>query len=100
MGSCHALDALIKGLDKLVHRVAALSRVHGNHANTRKHILDAVIKLCDQQALVLISALALRDVEGQALDAYALAACVELNRCRFLEPHFSTVGAHNAKLDR
>ena len=69
MCNCHALDTLIEGLDKFVHRAAALSRAHGNHANARKHDLEAVIKLCDQQALVFVSSLALRDVTGQALDA-------------------------------
>jgi hypothetical protein len=60
MRNCHALDALIEGLDKLVHLAAALSRTHGNHGNAGKHILDAVVKLGDQQSLVLISSLALR----------------------------------------
>ena len=64
----HALDALIECLDKLVHGAAALLRVHGNHANARKHVLDAVVKLCDQHALVLFGSLAFRDVTGQALD--------------------------------
>src|SRR4249919_2476604 len=93
----HALDALIKGSDIRVERATTLSREHGNRANARKHILDAVIKLCDQQALVLIRSLALRDVEGQALYAYAFPGCVELGRCCFLEPHFPAFGVHHAE---
>src|SRR5262245_3389927 len=100
MRNCHALDALIESLDKLVHRAAALPRIHGHHTYPREHILDAVVKLGDQQSLMLISSLALRNVKGQALDAYALPGCVELGRCCFLEPHFLAVRAHHAKLDR
>ena len=64
MCSRHALDALIKCLDILVHRAAALSRVHGDHADARKHVLDAVVQLCDQPALVLVGPLAFRDIDG------------------------------------
>src|SRR5438552_1010381 len=100
MRNCHALDALIEGLDELVHRAAALPRMHGNHANARKHVLDAVVKLSDQQASVLVSLLALRNVEGETFNAYAFPGRVELGRCCFLEPHFPAVWAHHAKLDR
>jgi hypothetical protein len=92
MRNCHALNAPIECLDKLVHRAAALARIHGDHGNAREHVLDAVVKLGDQQALVFVSPLALRNVEGQALDAYTLPGCVELGRCCFLEPHFLAVG--------
>ena len=100
MRNCHALDALIECLDKLVHGAAALLRIHGDHANAREHVLDAVVKLGDQQVLVLFSSLALRDVEGQALDAYAFPDGVELGRCCFLKPHFPAVGAHHTEGDR
>ena len=83
---------LIEGLDKLVHRAAALARIHGDHGNAREHVLDAVVKLGDQPALVLFGPLALRDVTGQALDAYALPGCIKLGRCCFLEPHFRPSG--------
>src|SRR5258706_12199339 len=100
MRDWHALAAPIEWLSELGHRAAALARIHGDHGNAREHVLDAMVKLCDQQALVLVSALALRNVNGQALDAYTLPSCVELGRCCFLEPHFPAVGADHAEGDR
>src|SRR2546430_8410102 len=100
MRDCHALDSPIECLDKTVYRAAALARIHGNHGNAREHVFDAVVKLRDQQALVLVSPLARGNVDGQALDAYTVPGCVELGRCCFLEPHFLAVGAHDAEGDR
>src|SRR5436305_1163632 len=97
MRNGHTLNAPIECLDELVDRTAALACILGNSGNAREHVLDAVVKLRDQQALVFVSPLALCNVNGQALDAYTLPGRVELGHCCFLEPYFPPVGLGHTK---
>src|SRR5215208_887439 len=100
MCNCQALKTSIERLDKLVDRTAALARILGDRGNAREHVLDPVVKFCNEHPLVLVSPLALRDVGGKALDAYGLPRCIELDRCCFLEPHFATARMRDAERDR
>src|SRR5438067_13674128 len=97
MSDGHTLNAPIECLDELVDRAAALARILGDRGNAREYVLDAVVKLRDQQALVFVSPLALCNVNGQALDACTLPGGVELGRCCFLEPYFPSVGPGHTK---
>src|SRR5437764_14188934 len=97
MRNGHTLNAPIECLDELVDRTAALACILRDSSNAREHVLNAVVKLRDQQALVFVSPLALRNVNGQALDAYTLPGCVELGHSCFLEPYFSPVGSGHTK---
>src|SRR5262249_21706216 len=78
VGGGHGLDATVEGFDELVHRAAALPAIHRDHANTREHVLDAMVQLGDQQVLMLLGPLALSNVEGQALEAHKASCRVEL----------------------
>src|SRR5436309_11881500 len=93
----HTLNAPIECLDELVDRTAALACILGDRGNAREHVLDAVVKLRDQQALVFVRPLALCNVNGEALNAYTLPSRVELGRCCFLEPYFPSVGSGHTK---
>src|SRR3954447_2951415 len=97
MRNGHTLNAPIECLNELVNRTAALACILGDRGNTREHVLDAVVKLGDQQALVFVSPLALCNVNRQALDAYTLPGRVEFSRCCFLEPYLPSVGSDHTK---
>src|SRR5436190_23453752 len=93
----HALNAPAECLDELVDRTAALACILGDGGNAREHVLDAMVKLRDQQALVFVSSLPLCNVSRQALDAYTLSGRIELGRCCFLEPYFPSVRSGHTK---
>src|SRR3954452_19873570 len=97
MRNGHTLNAPIECLDELVDRTAALACILRDSGNAREHVLDAVVKLRDQQALMFVSPLALRNVNGQALDAYPLPGRFELGLCCFPEPYFPPVGSGHTK---
>src|SRR3954466_13439051 len=97
MSDGHTLNAPIECLDELVDRAAALASILGDRGNAGEHVLDAVVKLRDQKALVFVSPLALCNVDGQALDAYTLPGRVELGHRCFLEPYFPPVGSGHTK---
>src|SRR4051812_25343778 len=100
MCNCQALKTSIERLDKLVDRTAALARILGDRGNAREHVLDPVVKFCNEHPLVLIRPLALRNVGGKALDAYRLPSCIELDHRCFLEPRFATAPMRHAEGDR
>jgi hypothetical protein len=64
VGGHHGLDAPVEYSDKLVHRAAALARGLDDYGHTREHVLDAVVELGHQHALVLFSALALGNIDN------------------------------------
>ena len=56
------IDAAVEHLKELVRGPAALARALSDRCDTREHILDAVVELSDQGALMILGALALGDV--------------------------------------
>src|SRR5262245_33172656 len=58
-----------------------------------------MIKLSDEQPLLILGSLARGDVESKTLEAYKSPQGVEFGLCCFLEPDFPAVGALEAESD-
>src|SRR5262249_442927 len=86
-------------LNVLVERTAVLDHVLGDGSNASQQILDVMIKLSDEQPLLILGSLARGDVESKTLEAYKAPQDVEFGLCCFLEPDFPAVGALEAESD-
>src|SRR5580765_7979752 len=96
----HRLDAPVERSDELVHRAAALARIHRHHGNAREHVLDAMVELGEEHVAMLLGPLALGDVDGEASQTDKAPSRVKLGSGGLLEPHFPAVRAHVAEGDR
>src|SRR5262245_9314369 len=91
MSERHRSNAAVECSDKVSHRAAGFLRTSDDSRNNREHVLDAMVELGNEQALVLLRLLVLSDVSRQALDAQQAPGCIKFTPCRLLQPHLSPV---------
>jgi hypothetical protein len=99
VGTGHGSYAPIECLNVVVERTAVLAHVLGDGSNASQQILDVMVELGDEQALLVFKSLARGDVESKTLEAYKSPQSVEFRLCCFLEPDFPAIGALEAESD-
>ena len=77
MGTGHGSYAPIECLNVVVERTAVLAHVLGDGSNASQQILDVMVELDDEQALLVLKSLARGDVESKTLEAYKSPQSVE-----------------------
>src|SRR6516225_5321662 len=99
VGTGHGSYAPIQCLNVVVERTAVLAHIYGEGSNARQQILDVMIKLSDEQTLLILGSLARGDVESKTLETYKSPQCIEFGLCCFLEPYFPAVGTLETESD-
>jgi len=82
-----------------VNRIASVHCAGGNGVNGREYILDAMIELSEQCALVLMSPFALSDVNVNAHHPLWSTVTAVRNETALLDPSNLTAPAENSVLD-
>src|SRR5262249_34460940 len=97
VGTGHGSYAPIECLNVLVERTAVLAHALRDGSNASQQILDVMIELGDEQALLALKSFARGDVESKTIEAYKSPQGVKFGLCGFLQPDFPAVGSLDAE---
>src|SRR5262245_50364737 len=95
---CHRANASIERRYEIGDRSAPLPGMGNNGADGRECVLDAMVELGGQSALLFVHPFALGDVDVHADQASCVTGLVILYRTARLDPADRSAGTHNAKL--
>src|SRR5262249_9070422 len=86
MCPCHRLDATIECRRKIGHRAARTQRVGNDGTNGRERVLDAMVKLSEQDALLPLHPLTLGYIDVDTISPLGLSIAVVRNQLACLDP--------------
>src|SRR5262245_3690174 len=85
----HRANAAVERSDEVLHRAAGVHRVGSDGLDGREHVLDAMIELGNQPALLLLHPLAFGYIDADADDTMRASSAVIGNKAACLDPsHF------------
>ena len=87
----HGPKPPIECLNVFVDRTAALAHAFGDCSTSCQQIFNVMIKCSDQQALLVRSSLARRDIDRKALENLPVLDAIKFTLCGFLEPDLAAV---------
>src|SRR5262245_40473520 len=95
----HRANAAVERSYKMLHRAAAVHGVDSDGLNGREHVLDAMVELGNQLALLLFHLLALSYVDADANNAMRASLTVIGNETACLNPSHLATGTIDTVLD-